>query len=174
MSIFEHYRRWRHSRGFGVHSPFAYSIVRDALHPPRGYAFYAEECPKIDVPRRFHSMKPRILLRLLLTLKVKNAIAGDDVVFLGADLPSAYSFAIKSAGMKVRKSPMKADFFIIAPDFRGKLPTLQPTQAMMIMDPAKFPDEIGNFLKKGLIIDSKKYRLLINRPEMALTRVKLP
>lgn len=36
----ERYRRLRHSRGFGVHSPWAYGLVREALMPLRGYGYY--------------------------------------------------------------------------------------------------------------------------------------
>ncbi|MDE7382192.1 MAG: hypothetical protein K2N03_08740 [Muribaculaceae bacterium] len=37
------YRRWRHTRGFGVHSPLAYQCVRRVLIPGRGYSWYAYE-----------------------------------------------------------------------------------------------------------------------------------
>lgn len=37
------YRRLRHSRGYGVHSPFAYDLITQALWPPRGYAWYGDE-----------------------------------------------------------------------------------------------------------------------------------
>lgn len=38
--MFEGYKRWRHSRGYGVHSPYAYRIVKEVLQSPRGYAYY--------------------------------------------------------------------------------------------------------------------------------------
>ena len=46
--FFRWYRRWRHTRGFGVHSPFAFRLVTEAIHPPRGYAYYAELEPGMD------------------------------------------------------------------------------------------------------------------------------
>lgn len=34
--------RWRHTRGFGVHSPFAFSFLTDVVRPlPSQYAYYA-------------------------------------------------------------------------------------------------------------------------------------
>ena len=41
MGITDWYKRWRHGHGFGVHSPYAYRLVRDVLRPGRGYAYYA-------------------------------------------------------------------------------------------------------------------------------------
>lgn len=40
MNILE---RYRHSRGFGVHSPFAFALVNDVLRRSRGYAYYGDE-----------------------------------------------------------------------------------------------------------------------------------
>ncbi len=37
------YRRWRHTRGFGIHSPFAYRLVKEVVSPSPGYLYYAEE-----------------------------------------------------------------------------------------------------------------------------------
>lgn len=34
------YVRWRHSKGYGIHSPFAYRFVTDVLNP-KSYGYYA-------------------------------------------------------------------------------------------------------------------------------------
>ncbi len=36
------YLRWRHSHGFGVHSPFAYNLVTMAVRPGK-YGYYGYE-----------------------------------------------------------------------------------------------------------------------------------
>lgn len=41
MWIADSYRRWRHGRGFGVHSPYAYRMVREVLRLPDTCGYYA-------------------------------------------------------------------------------------------------------------------------------------
>lgn len=36
------YKRWRHTRGYGVHSPFAYNLLKYGLHPGHGYGYYGD------------------------------------------------------------------------------------------------------------------------------------
>ncbi len=41
MGLAAAYKRWRHGRGYGVHSPYAFRMVCDVLRLPRGYAYHA-------------------------------------------------------------------------------------------------------------------------------------
>lgn len=73
--------RWRHSKGYGVHSPLAFRIVTECVRPPRGYAFYADDI--IDAkfngqPRekRHERMKLR-LSNLIHPLKLTNVADPD-------------------------------------------------------------------------------------------------
>lgn len=46
------YRNWRHTKGYGVHSPYAYMLVTEILSLPRGYAYYDEDSlPVSAMPR---------------------------------------------------------------------------------------------------------------------------
>ncbi|MDE6272422.1 MAG: hypothetical protein K2M31_05385 [Muribaculaceae bacterium] len=58
----EFYRRWRHTRGFGIHSPFAYRLVTEAIRPARGYAYYHEHDPGMPPLRRL-AYRVEIFLR---------------------------------------------------------------------------------------------------------------
>lgn len=66
------YRRLRHSRGYGVHSPSAYALVRDVIHPPRGYGYYCyDRLPRsisYNIPgtSRRSALDPRLVMRLAL------------------------------------------------------------------------------------------------------------
>lgn len=52
-------RRYRHSRGFGIHSPSAYAFIREVLNPARGYAYY--DYPSL---RRRPGCDPQLLFRM--------------------------------------------------------------------------------------------------------------
>lgn len=47
MGLGRWYKRWRHGRGFGVHSPLAYALVSEVLRKQRGYAYRAEQDPSL-------------------------------------------------------------------------------------------------------------------------------
>lgn len=80
--MIESYKRWRHSRGYGVHSPFAYRIVKQALFPKRGYAWYGyaliegNENEYITISER---RRARMLLRLAAFLDIGSAYIQTDV-----------------------------------------------------------------------------------------------
>lgn len=58
-------RRMRHRRGFGIHSPLAYSLVRGALFPPRLYGWYGDRT--IRNIRSLTRERKLLLLRLMHT-----------------------------------------------------------------------------------------------------------
>ena len=76
--------RWlngqRHAKGFGIHSPFAFALVTQTLHHPRGYAYYRER----DVARSW-----RWLFRLGM-LPIHRCI------FFAGKLPAEALKAVKS------------------------------------------------------------------------------
>lgn len=77
MNLWKCYLRWRHSKGFGVHSPFAYRFITDVLNPGQ-YGYYAYK--KLDlitdlagVSRRNIRIR-RFLIRLLVFLSAERMI----------------------------------------------------------------------------------------------------
>ena len=78
MNPWESYLRWRHSRGFGVHSPFAYRFVTDVLRPGQyGYYAYHEADRLVTMPKyAAWSRRKEIyfLIRLFLFLGTKRVV----------------------------------------------------------------------------------------------------
>lgn len=58
QAVLKRFRCWRHSRGFGIHSPFAYRFITEVLCLSGGYGYYAYSSAGRD--RRM-----RLLVRLL-------------------------------------------------------------------------------------------------------------
>ena len=66
-------KRLRHRHGFGIHSPWAFTFVREVLCPRRGYAYYAYS----GLPRLHGHIGERLLFRLLVVLQPASvAIVG--------------------------------------------------------------------------------------------------
>ena len=73
------YLRWRHSRGFGVHSPFAYDLVKMAVRPG-DYEFYGyADIDDVVLAPGFKGYPEarsdaRLLLRLLVQLRTRRLL----------------------------------------------------------------------------------------------------
>lgn len=76
------YKRWRHGHGFGVHSPFAYRMVREVLRPSHDTGYYAYD--DLARARRHHpalisARETELLYRILVDLRPASVgIASDE------------------------------------------------------------------------------------------------
>ncbi len=91
--------RWRNTRGFGVHSPFGFQIVKRVIKSPGGYAYYAyadiERCCHKDHTGKKTAEEAKMLLRLTCMVKA-------DSIFLTPDYPKAFKTALRGANSKIR------------------------------------------------------------------------
>ena len=63
-------RRWRHTRGYGVHSPLAFKIVKECIRPDKKYGFYCDEYLDFEYHGdRIGLRHARLIIRLLHTLR---------------------------------------------------------------------------------------------------------
>lgn len=93
------YRRWRHSRGYGVHSPYAYRLVKLALHPQRGYGYYGYDSIEQTLPSgESYGQTKRKDARLLLRLAVTSGV---DRVIVETLPPIWLEAAVEAAGIPV-------------------------------------------------------------------------
>ena len=67
------FNRWRHTLGYGVHSPLAYRIVKECIRPDKRYAMYADS--RIDflfADDRKRCVQLKMLIRLINLLKISD------------------------------------------------------------------------------------------------------
>ena len=117
FGIFEGYRRWRHTRGYGVHSPFAFRLVTNVVHPGDyswyGYADIDRTFP--DTVDRKVRREARMLLRLVAELRPR-------AVFLPSGAHPSFHAAIHAADSAIRilrkpKQAAEADMICTHGDF---------------------------------------------------------
>ena len=68
--IKEYIKRWRHAHGYGVHSPLAFSIVKECIRPDRRYGFYCDAYLDFEYHEDRRGLRrARIIIRLLNLLR---------------------------------------------------------------------------------------------------------
>lgn len=102
MSIADWYKRLRHGRGFGVHSPLAYDMVRETLCPPALYAYYIyDELPALrkhyPTPLANHDL--RLIFRVAVRMRPSS-------VTIAAQSPAILEHLIRLAvpGAKIKRT----------------------------------------------------------------------
>ena len=65
------YQRWRHYKGYGVHSPFAYQMVNDVVNPGNyGYYVYSEIKKSLKKETSFDELHKESDLKLIARLAI--------------------------------------------------------------------------------------------------------
>lgn len=75
------WQRLRHSRGFGIHSPFAFRLITEVLRPQRCYAYYSEADGEQD-------RNSRLEARLRAFFEPETTVIVADLNKPGADIPA--------------------------------------------------------------------------------------
>lgn len=178
------YRRWRHTRGYGVHSPFAYEVVSEAVHPRRIYAYYGDtdiECSLLEAGLRApHAERlARLLLRVC-------AIVRPEAVFFSETLPPALDITMEAAVRAadsytaITRFPEEADECSLAvfsgEDNLSLIEGLAGISGMtLLLDEVstEFQERIFKRVPQGLWLDGYGKALIFNRPGMTRTHYKL-
>lgn len=103
--MFDWYLRWRHGRGFGVHSPFAFDFIRSELRPPRGYGYYLYE--QIPQSKEYSAGTLQLLFRVSQRLQPQTAAVGG---------PAEISRALQLACPTIRIGSETPDLLVVAED----------------------------------------------------------
>lgn len=115
LGLADYIRKWRHTLGYGVHSPLAYRIVKECLKPDSRYGFYCDAYLDFEYHEdRIGLRRARMIIRLLNLLRPSRVwMPGGDkriVAALGMSMPKL-RVAIQ------KECPKNVDFII---DFNNK------------------------------------------------------
>ena len=176
-SIGKAYLRWRHSRGYGVHSPFAYNLVRNAIRPGHGYAWYGYHDIDVAMTKEGRDAYPRLrrdamlLLRLMAVLQAKRLLlwpGGQNVFRAVADAVRAETVML---GGKNEVHPKPGDFMLV----RGAYPRqdeisrrLAAGTVVIAVDPdTATRDTVMAFHGHGLLLPGRRIVIAVPNPDMA-------
>lgn len=117
-SLGQPYLRWRHSKGFGVHSPFAYNLVMNVVSPGK-YGYYGYDEIEAVFPDRMTARERRIRLDARLVLRILVNLGLKRMIIVGESHPSFKKAAestkvnFKQTSHLSKMNPGKGDLVII-------------------------------------------------------------
>lgn len=168
-------RRWRNTRGFGVHSPFAYDLARNVIHPHRDYAYYGYKAiDRVCMKKRSASPEERnlamMLLRLCVAVNPRRAA-------VDKEMPEIFRTALTAASpaMHIRTNAINAtgcDFWLTtavdsadSEAFTQFVATPSKTLVLLNADDALCL-KLFDAMHEGVMIRGKRNLLIITRPQM--------
>ena len=167
------WKRFRGSRGYGVHSPLAFRIVKNVVRPPRGQIYYGEETLENAGGSRAAVSRARLLLRFVAELQPAT-------VWTSPKLPESLIEAIRLAGCVVRiydgalfpSEIAKADMVVVC-NYRLKKADLAaamaPGKALAAFDlRPEAMKAIEKAMKSGVILDGDGSLIAVNTADGAL------
>ncbi|MDE6854265.1 MAG: hypothetical protein K2J38_04325 [Muribaculaceae bacterium] len=121
QGILSRFRCWRHGKGFGIHSPFAYALITEVLRQRHPYYGYADISP---------DQRIRLLFRLVTHFRPEG-------VLIVSSQPRLLQGAVQRASSRVRIGASDADFIVAdaadcTPDALAAL--LHPGVKMLVLN----------------------------------------
>lgn len=171
--MIEGYKRWRHSRGYGVHSPYAFRLVTDVFRSKRGYAYYGYH----ELENKLHEYVPPQLRKQLRRLFRLAAVCDIGSAFLpDTENLKHFTNALRCANSKIGLTSE----LILAENARfiatvGSLIPLEslqrylerPGRIIAIKDvPKHWKESLFESLDEGLMFYGKRNLIIFNRPGM--------
>ena len=174
-TLFHRYIRWRHSKGYGVHSPYAYRFVTEVLKPGNYgyYAYHQLESFNRNLKTRRVSFfrEAKFLIRLAIFLKTKRIITYKEkypeaqsvakalkIIYYCCESNSSISF--KEGDLMVLPSGVMIDSALIQNAIDKNVPLFAINPSPEIRELLEIP------IKHGVLFSGSSKILLIPRPQM--------
>lgn len=167
------YKRLRHTYGFGVHSPFAFQLVKDVVRPGRLYSWYGYE--DIDAAVNAGRKGIKIERQAKMFHRLLTAIHPESLFLpLGSDPLYHVAAAAVGTGMKIERKPKHALECSMIASHKDFIPLdmlkkhiLTPEKSIVLMNyPEGWADALFESLPEGLMLYSPRNAIIIHRPEM--------
>lgn len=172
MYLWKAYLRWRHSRGFGVHSPYAYRFVTDVLHQGE-YGYYAyHTADHLLTSPQYDAWEKRkeiyFLIRLIIFLGSKRLLCNPKNIIAQI---AAKSLSIQLMNISGIHDFYPHDLLVIDSGFYDEnvlKKALKTGIPVFATDPlSKIRKILESPLERGLLMASPRRLFLIPRSEMA-------
>lgn len=172
-------QRYRHSRGFGVHSPFGYEIVTRCVRPV-GLAWYGYEeidaCESEGADRKT-LREARLLLRLFTMMKPRHVFipeSADDVYRVALAAYDSRAVAENRAEEACRCEAVCSIGESIGLEILARV-VMMPGHWLAVKDvPSGWADKLFDVLPEGMMLEGPANMLVFNRPGMQKQRYEMP
>lgn len=114
-ALLKYINRWRHTRGYGVHSPLAFRIVKECVRPDSRYGFYSDAYLDFE----YHEDK-KALKNARMAIRLINLLRPQRIWYPNGDkrLCTALKMSFPSITLATQKECPKNIDFILSPDCR--------------------------------------------------------
>lgn len=164
--------RWRHTLGYGVHSPLAYRIIKECVHPDTRYAYYGDFIIGSHSEGAEMCRQLRLIIRLVNTLHLKESWMPDCPGTILKILKKAYPTLNIHTGSKPSEN---TDFIVFFSNPSAKIILQLPTDLdqFTILNFSK-PDRLEATIKNHtLTLTATSFSLYIRRPSMSPVNYRL-
>ena len=144
QTLLSRLRGWRHGRGFGIHSPFAFRFITEVLRQKLGYYGYADISP---------DKRMRLLYRLVVFFQPERVM----VMSAAPKLPEQ---VVRRASRRATIVSQRPDFIIIDADDTPEsqyLPLLtQGVNALILNASRAQARSLATQLPHGMLFDNRR------------------
>lgn len=183
LTIFRSYLRWRHSKGYGVHSPFAYNLVKLALRPGTAYAYYGyydiDKALVAEGKKGYPRLRKdaRLALRIMATLRSRRLLSCPQRSDTFKAVAGALRIPCPPCKEKRIPPPEPGDFLLLRNDIHPVAEVasrLGSGTTVMVIDPSPaLRDALLAFVGNGLTFVGKRIIIVIPNPDMAFVSYEM-
>lgn len=170
-NLAKRYKRWRHTRGFGVHSPLSFALLNAVVRPGHNYGYYGyTDIRHAAVNNRGGEERDaQMLLRLAAFLKAEHA-------YLPPHSGALYATALRGANSKIVlhrgiESLSRCQLVCSSGDHVPLAKLCQyiaePGRAIALRDiPEGWRDALFDSLNEGVMMHGQKNVIILSRSMM--------